>query len=212
MFDAERIARLMIAMRSKPHAAARLRRLLAQLFVIARRAKLVPHSVDPVRDTKPPKVASTGYHRWTEKELAAFEAKQPIGTKLRLAFALLLYGAQRSGDVRLMTHATIATGRIPLDQSKANNVADVPVVELLRAALDAGLLGTQTLLETKSGVLFTPKGFYGMLKKACIAAGIPHCAPHGLRKSAAHRCREAGCSDDEGMAITGHKSVRGYRR
>ncbi len=111
-----------------------------------------------------------------------------------------------------MTHATIATGRIPLDQSKANNVADVPVVELLRAALDAGLLGTQTLLETKSGVLFTPKSFYGMLKKACVAAGIPHCAPHGLRKSAAHRCREAGCSDDEGIAITGHKSVREYRR
>lgn len=212
MFDAERIAQLMVVMRHKPHAAARLRKLLAQIFVIARRAKIVPHSFDPVRDTKPPKVESSGYHRWTEDELALFEAKHPLGTKPRLAFALLLYGAQRSGDVRHMTHATIASGRIRLDQSKTSNAVDVPVVEPLRDALDAGPLGADTLLETKSGVPFTPKGFYGMLKKACVAAGIPHCAPHGLRKSAARRCREAGCSDDEGMAITGHKSVREYRR
>lgn len=212
VFDAERIARLMVAMRGKPHAAARLRKLLAQLFVIARRAKIVPHGFDPVKDTKPPKVESNGYHRWTEDELSAFEARHPLGTKPRLAFALLLYGAQRSGDVRYMTHATIAAGRIQLDQSKTNNAVDVPVVEPLSAALAAGPLGKETLLETKDGAPFTPKGFYGMLKKACVAAGIPHCAPHGLRKSAARRCREAGCSDDEGMAITGHKSVREYRR
>lgn len=68
------------------------------------------------------------------------------------------------------------------------------------------------LLETRDGEAFTPKGFYGLLKKACVKAGIPHCSPHGLRKSAARRCREAGCSDEEGMAITGHKSVKEYRR
>jgi integrase len=211
-FDADRIARLMTAMRHKPHAAARLRKLLAQLLVIARRAKLVPFAFDPVKDTRPPKTESTGYHRWTEDELAAFEDRHPLGTKPRLAFALLLYGAQRSGDVRFMSHETISGGRIQLDQSKTNNAVDVPVVEPLREALEAGPLGDVLLLETKDGEAFTPKGFYGMLKKACRAAGIPHCAPHGLRKSAARRCREAGCTDDEGMAITGHKSVREYRR
>lgn len=211
-FDAERIARLMNDMRHKPHAAARLRKLLAQLFIIARRAKIVPFGFDPVRDTKPPKAISDGYHRWTEEELAAFEVKHPLGTKPRLAFALLLYGAQRSGDVRLMTHDTIADGRIRLDQSKTSASVDVPVVEPLREALEAGPLGDVLLLETKTGDAFTPKGFYGMLKRACIQAGIPHCSPHGLRKSAARRCREAGCSDDEGMAITGHKTVKEYRR
>ncbi|WP_419828190.1 tyrosine-type recombinase/integrase [Sphingomonas sp.] len=115
-------------------------------------------------------------------------------------------------DVRFMSHETIAGGRIRLDQSKTNNAVDVPVVEPLSDALAAGPLGASLLLETKDGAAFTPKGFYGMMKKACIAAGIPHCSPHGLRKSAARRCREAGCSDDEGMAITGHKSVREYRR
>lgn len=211
-FDADRIARLMTMMRHKPHAAARLRKLLAQLLIIARRAKIVPFGFDPIKDTKAPKAESDGYHRWTEDELAAFEAKHPLGTKPRLAFALLLYAAQRSGDVRFMTRDTIAGDRIRLDQSKTSTAVDVPVVEPLREALAAGPLGARTLLEARTGEPFTPKGFYGMLKKACVKAGIPHCAPHGLRKSAARRCREAGCTDEEGMAITGHKTVKEYRR
>ncbi|WP_341907970.1 tyrosine-type recombinase/integrase [Sandarakinorhabdus limnophila] len=211
-FDAERIARLMNSMRHKPAAAARLRKLLTQLFIIARRAKLVPHHFDPVKDTKAPKIVSDGYHRWTEEELSLFEAANPVGTKPRLAFALLLYGAQRSGDVRFMTHDIIAAGRIDLSQSKTSNAVDVPIVEPLREALDAGPLGKVTLLEAKHGGPFTPKGFYGLIKRACKKVGLPHCTAHGLRKSAARRCREAGCNDEEGMAITGHKTVKEYRR
>lgn len=211
-FDADRIAKLMTSMRHKPHAAARLRKLLTQLFVIARRAKIVPYGFDPVKDTKAPKAQGEGYHRWTEAELEAFESHHPLGTKPRLAFALLLYGAQRSGDVRFMTHETIAGGRIQLAQSKTSNAVNVPVVTPLREALDAGPLGKTLLLETKDGEAFTPKGFYGLLKKACVKAGLSHCSPHGLRKSAARRCLLSGCTDDEGMAITGHKSVKEYRR
>lgn len=210
-FDAAFVSRLMNGMRERPHAAARLRKLLAQLCKIARREKLVPAYFDPIRDTGPPKTKGEGYHRWTEEELAAFEAKHALGTKPRLAFALLLYSAQRSGDVRLLTRATIAKGRIPLDQSKTGNAVDVPIVEPLREALEAGPLGETLVLESKHGEAFTEKGFYNLVKKACIAAGIPHCSPHGLRKSAARRCREAGCTDEEGMAITGHKTIRMYR-
>lgn len=211
-FDADRIAKLMTAMRDKPHAAARLRKLMAQLFVIARRAKIVPFGFDPVKDTKAPKAEGDGYHRWTEDELAAFEAKHPLGTKPRLAFALLLYSAQRSGDVRFMTHKMIAGGRIPLSQSKTSNAVDVPIVAPLREALDAGPLGNAALLEANHGSEFTEKGFYQLIKKACIKAAIPHCSPHGLRKSAARRCLLSGCTDEEGMAITGHKTVKEYRR
>lgn len=210
-FDADRIQRLMTAMRHKPHAAARLRKLLAQLLRVARRGKLVAPGFDPISDTSAPKTSGGGYHRWTEEELTAFESRHPLGTKPRLAFDLLLYGAQRSGDVRFMTRADIADGRIRLDQSKTNNSVDIPVVPPLQASLDAGPLGDTTLIETRDGEPFTQKGFYGMLKKACCAAGVPHCSPHGLRKAAARRCREAGCTDEEGMAITGHKTVKEYR-
>lgn len=211
-FDAERIGRLMTAMRHKPHAAARLRKLLAALLKRARIAKLVPGSFDPIKDTSPPKAESEGYHRWTEEELAVFEAYHPLGTKPRLAFALLLYSAQRSGDVRLIATDAIASGRIALDQSKTSNAVDVPVLAPLIEALAAGPVGKRTVLESRGGVPFTPKGFYELMKKACRAAGLPHCSPHGLRKAAARRCREAGCTDDEGMAITGHTSVKEYRR
>jgi integrase len=211
-FDAERIGRLMTAMRHKPHAATRLRKLLAALMRRARIAKLVPDSFDPIKDTSPPKAESDGYHRWTEDELEAFEAHHPLGTKPRLAFALLLYSAQRSGDVRLIATNAIASGRIALDQSKTSNAVDVPVLAPLVEALAAGPVGNVTVLESRSGVPFTPKGFYEMMKKACRSAGLPHCSPHGLRKAAARRCREADCTDDEGMAITGHTSVKEYRR
>lgn len=211
-FDADKIARLMNVMRAKPHAAARLRKLFAQLFIIARRTKIVPSGFDPVKDTKAPKAETGGYHRWSEDELALFETRHPVGTKPRLAFSLLLWGAQRSGDVRMMTHATIASGRIQMDQSKTTNSVDVPVMPELQDALTAGPTGAGTLLETKTGEPFTAKGFYNLMKLACIAAGLPHCSAHGLRKAAARRCREAGCTVEEGMAITGHKTVKEYLR
>ncbi|MBU2341685.1 MAG: site-specific integrase [Alphaproteobacteria bacterium] len=212
-FDAQRIKLLMNAMRQKPHAAARLRKLLHQLFIIARVERMVPPTFDPVKDTRPPRPDDTGgYHRWTEAELSTFEAKHPLGTKPRLAFALLLYGAQRSGDVRYLTHSAIAGGRIRLKQSKTSSAVNVPMVAPLREAIEAGPLGVVLLLENKDGKAFSAKGFYNMVKRACIAAGLPHCSAHGLRKAAARRLRDAGCSDEEGMAITGHKTVREYRR
>lgn len=211
-FDSERIAKLMTAMRAKPHAAARLRKLFTQLFIVARVAKIVPHGFDPVRDTKPPKATGKGYHRWTEQELATFEAKHSLGTKPRLAFALLLWGAQRSGDVRLMTRETIEGGRIRLDQSKTSNAVDVPVMPELEDALAAGPLGARTLVESNTGQPFSPKGFYNLMRRACNAAGLPHCSAHGLRKAAARRCKDAGCTVEEGMSITGHKSVKEYLR
>jgi integrase len=212
-FDASRIARLMNAMRDKPHAAARLRKLLTLLFKIARREKIVPGTFDPVKDTSAPKVDDTGgYHRWTEDELAKFEAKHPFGTKPRLAFSLLLFSAQRSGDVRMLTHDVTRGGRIPLNQSKTSSAVDVPIVEPLKLAIAAGPTGTKYLLENNRGEPFTAKGFYNLVKRACIVADLAHCSAHGLRKSAARRCKEAGCDDSEGMAITGHKTVREYRR
>jgi hypothetical protein len=48
---------------------------------------------------KPYKTEGGGFHSWSESEIAQFEARHPIGTRARLAFALLLYRAQRRADV-----------------------------------------------------------------------------------------------------------------
>lgn len=199
-------------MRHIPSAATRFRKLLAQLLRIVRRDNLVPSGFDPVKDTAPPKTTSKGYHRWTEEELTTFEYAHNLGTKLSLAFDLLLYEAQRSGNVRFMTRALIVRARIQLDQNKTNNAVEIPVIAPLRSSLDAGPLGTTTLLETKDAKPFTEKGFYGMMKKACRKAGQNHCSPHGLRKRPPDGNKEAGCSNEEGMAITGHKRDKEYPR
>ena len=52
---------------------------------------------DPSLGIKRPKTQEI--RSWTDAEIAAFEQRWPIGTKQRLAFALMLYTGQRRSDV-----------------------------------------------------------------------------------------------------------------
>ena len=54
---------------------------------------------DPTAAIKQRSVKSDGFHCWTDDEIAQFEAYHAIGSKPRLALALLLYTAQRRSDV-----------------------------------------------------------------------------------------------------------------
>ena len=65
---------------------------------------------DPTRDIKQRSIKGDGFHTWTDDEIAQFEAHHPIGTKPRLAFALLLYTAQRRSDVVRMGRQHIRDG------------------------------------------------------------------------------------------------------
>ncbi len=57
------------------------------------------------------------------------------------------------------------------------------------------------------------KGFGNMMSNAIDEAGLPsRCKPHGLRKAAARRLAEAGCSASEIMSITGHKTLAEVER
>ncbi|HKF10270.1 MAG TPA: tyrosine-type recombinase/integrase [Xanthobacteraceae bacterium] len=65
-----------------------------------------------------------------------------------------------------------------------------------------------TILVTAYSKPFSAKGFGNMVSTAIRGAGLPaRCKPHGLRKAAARRLAEAGCSASEIMAITGHKTL-----
>jgi integrase len=51
------------------------------------------------------------------------------------------------------------------------------------------------------------------VSNAIAAAGLPvRCKTHGLRKAAARRLAEAGCSSKQIAAITGHKSLAEIER
>ena len=49
------------------------------------------------------------HHTWTDGELAAFETRWRLGTRERLAYALLLHTGQRVGDAAKMRRADITS-------------------------------------------------------------------------------------------------------
>ena len=65
------------------------------------------------------------------------------------------------------------------------------------------------ILTTQFGRPFTDKGFGNWMASRIEMAGLPaRCVTHGLRKAASRRLAEAGCSNQEIMAITGHKTSK----
>jgi integrase len=60
---------------------------------------------------------------------------------------------------------------------------------------------------TERGASFTAQGLGSWFKKQCKVAGLRHCSAHGLRKAAATRLANAGCSVNQIAAITGHRSL-----
>ncbi|NLH82608.1 MAG: tyrosine-type recombinase/integrase [Phyllobacteriaceae bacterium] len=161
---------------------------------------------DPSLGIKRPKTQEI--RSWTDEEISAFEARWPIGTKQRLAFALHLYTGQRRSDVHRMTWADYTAGTIRVVQQKTKHKLLIPVHPALAKALAAAPREHVTILNTAFGKPFTVAGFSQFMRSAITDAGLPlDCQPHGLRKAAGRRLAEAGCSAHEIMSILGHKTL-----
>jgi integrase len=96
---------------------------------------------------------------------------------------------------------------ITVRQEKTGTALMIPVHPELARSLASVPRTNLTFLITERGAPFTPAGFGNWFREQCNLAGLPQCSAHGLRKTAATRLSNAGCSDREIMAITGHKSV-----
>lgn len=157
--------------------------------------------------------SSTELHTWDEAEIAQFEECWAPGTKQRLAFALLLYTGQRGSDVHQMTWGHIERNRIRVAQQKTGARLTIPLHPELRAVLATSERGHAAILTTAYGAPFSVKGFGNFMSDAIRAAGLPaRCKAHGLRKAAARRLAEAGCSEKQIAAITGHKTLAEVER
>jgi integrase/recombinase XerD len=171
---------------------------------------------NPARDVAPIRYVEGGHHTWTLDEVEAFEARHPLGTKARLAMALLLYTACRREDVVRLGPQNIQNNRIRYTQAKnehRNPVhINVPVHPDLAAAIEAAPSGHLTFLVTALGKPFTPAGFGNWFRDRCNEAGLKHCSAHGLRKAAAARLAEHGATPHEIMAVTGHRTLEEVER
>ena len=150
---------------------------------------------------------SEGFHSWSEDEIAQFEKRHEMGARARLAFALLLYTAQRRSDVIRMGWQHVQSDVIAVRQEKTGTALMIPLHPDLKLALASVPRTNMTFLMTEKGAPFTPAGFGNWFRDQCNAAGLPQCSAHGLRKAAATRLANAGCSTDQIKAITGHRSL-----
>ena len=164
--------------------------------------------IDPTLGVKNGKARSDGFRTWNEDDIAAFEARHPIGTKERLALALMLYTVQRRGDVIRMGRQHVRDGMIAVRQNKTGTTLSIPMHPALRAVLDATPSDHLTFLTTSFGKPFVAAGFTNWFREACNEAGLPRgTSAHGLRKAGCRRLAEAGCSANIIASISGHASL-----
>lgn len=168
---------------------------------------------DPTMGVRPLKNRTDGFHTWTEQEIAIYEAHWRLGTRERLAFDLLLYTAQRSGDVRQMGPQHVRDGYVVVRQEKTGQPLEIPLHPRLRASLAAYGSGHLNFITTQHGKPYTAGGFGNWFSGSARKAGLPvGVSAHGLRKAAARRLAEAGCTAHQIMAITGHQTLKEVER
>src|SRR5215467_14315857 len=92
---------------------------------------------DPTANIKQRSIKGDGFHTLTEDEIAKFEAHHPVGSKPRLAFALLLYTGQRRSDVVRMGRQHIRDGVLTVKQQKTGKPLAIPAHAHLQTVLDA---------------------------------------------------------------------------
>ena len=205
--------RAIVTHRAKTPAAARallnvIRQALQHAFNIGMRGDV------PTRDVRPPKYRAKPHATWTEENIAAFESTHALGSRARLALALMLYTGQRSGDVIRMGPQHVRDGAIQVRQQKTGKELSIPIHPELDEALAAHPVGHLAFLVTQTGAPFASQtGFYNWFRRTAAEAGVS-APPHGLRKATCCRLADAGCTPHEIASITGQslKMVEHYTK
>ncbi len=148
------------------------------------------------------------YRVWSDAEIEAFTS--PLAGRMALPVLLGLYTAQRRGDVIKLPWSAYNGATITLRQSKAGKKAKtlvIPVHPVLKAALDATPKTAVTICTRADGHSWKKDHFahvYAATRAKLGLSGDVHF--HGLRHSSASRLAEAGASDAQVQAITGHQT------
>jgi integrase len=168
---------------------------------------------DPTAGVRVKLPKSDGHRTWSEEDIAAFEAAYPIGTKPRLALALLLGTAARRADVVKLGRGNVRSGLVHMTQQKTGTQLTIPVTPELAEAINAAAPTEHVVfLVNEHGRAFTPERFSKWFVSQCVRIGLTGLSPHGLRKASCRRLAEAGCSANEIAAISGHASLREVER
>lgn len=154
------------------------------------------------------------HHSWIDAELTQYEKRWPLGSRQRIAFDLFLYTGQRLSDVCSMPPSAILPGNfVSVKQEKTGAELIIPMHPNLIHSMNLWRGAGATILAKNNGKPYAVGSYGRLMADAIAAAGLPErCVTHGLRKAAARRLAEAGCSVFQIAAITGHKSIKELQR
>lgn len=212
-FEPRHIRRAVARLADKPGAANNRLKMLRALFAFAIEDGW--RETNPTNEVRRLKAATDGFRSWTDAEIAQYEACWPSGSKERLALALLLYTGQRRSDVVEMGWGSVEGGLMRVRQGKTNVVLHIPIHDALLSEIEQCDPFQPCFLMAERHALkpFTANGFYMRFKSWRRQAGLGEgLSPHGLRKAAARRLAEAGCSPHQIASITGHKTLAEVER
>ena len=137
-----------------------------------------------------------------DAEIECFEARWPIGTRERLALALLLFTGLRRGDVVKLGRQHVKDGVITFRTEKTKTPVVIPLLPELAAIIDASKTGGLTFICGQGGRPMVKESFGTWFRLACKEAGVPGRA-HGLQRPGRRRPRIMARRSRELEAIFG---------
>ncbi len=146
---------------------------------------------------------------WTDSELKNFLDHAP--QEIAIAVGLAGYVGVRRSDLVSIPWTAYDGTHININQQKTGDPIWVPLHKELKPLLDDVRKTALTIVTGKKGEPLTPDGFSTNFSKArknlqdkgLIGEGL---TIHGLRTTVATKLAEAGCSNSEIKAVTGHLS------
>jgi integrase len=145
---------------------------------------------------------------WREDQ--AQRALRLLPEPYRRAVLLAYHLGQRRSDLCSLRWSDYDGTVVYIHQQKTDVNLVIPVTAALKAELDIWKRTARavTILETMNGVPWTPAYLSRTLSDELVKIDLPKgLNMHGLRKLAATRLAQAGCSAHEIAAITGHKTL-----
>lgn len=187
-------------MADRPHAAYDALVILRKLVMVGMDLEWI--EVDPTHMVRF-RPESDGHRAWTDVERHLFEQRHAPGSLPRTVYALALYTGQRRADLVALTWAALDGDRFTLTQQKTGKRLVLPVLPMLREALDAVRDRTSDKVIPISADTLT-----NYWPRWTTEAGIDRGATlHGLRKTLGKLLAETGATTRELMDVLGHDAI-----
>jgi integrase len=149
------------------------------------------------------------HHTWTDAELDGYRARWPLGTRERLAFAVLLYSGQRVSDAVKLKRSDV----LSFSQQKTGKEMNIPAHPALIRAVKAGPSNGVYIVGDERGRPIIGDTLSKIIKRAVRQAKMPaRCKAHGLRKAIQRVLAEHEATTKQMQAISGHKTLKEAER